>query len=73
VPGETRTVTFELTARDLSYYDVHRHSWVASPGKYRLEVGSSSRDIRQQSVLDWVVPTDARTPPTEGGSILDLF
>ena len=66
-------MTFTLAARDLSYYDIHRHAWIASPGKYRLEVGSSPRDIRQQSVLQWTVPADARTPAAEGGSFLICF
>ena len=45
-PGTSQTVTFQLTPRDFSYWDVVTHGWVAAPGKYRIEVGSSSRDIR---------------------------
>ncbi|HUN25416.1 MAG TPA: glycoside hydrolase family 3 C-terminal domain-containing protein [Steroidobacteraceae bacterium] len=47
-PGETRTVSFTLTPRDLSYYDVHRGGWTSTPGTHRILIGSSSRDIRAQ-------------------------
>lgn len=45
-PGETKTVTFTLSPRDLSYYDVHRSDWVSTPGKHAIMIGSSSREIR---------------------------
>jgi beta-glucosidase len=48
-PGQTRTVTFTVSPRDLSYYDVHRPGWVSTPGPHRILIGSSSRDIRAQS------------------------
>ena len=44
--GETRTVTFEIDAEDLSYFDAEEHAWVAEPGEYQALVGSSSEDIR---------------------------
>jgi beta-glucosidase len=57
-PGEARTVHFTLTARDLSYYDIHRHDWVSTPGVHRILIGSSSRDIRQQQDFNWLAPKD---------------
>jgi beta-glucosidase len=45
-PGETRTVRFTLDPRALSFYDVVRKDWVAEPGSFELQAGSSSRDIR---------------------------
>jgi beta-glucosidase len=45
-PGETRTVTFELTGRDLAYWDPDADRWVVEEGRVRLEVGASSGDIR---------------------------
>ena len=47
-PGETKRGTLALTERDLSYYNVSLHRWVAEDGKYHVLVGSSSRDIRLQ-------------------------
>jgi beta-glucosidase len=45
-PGETKTVQFTLTPRDLAYYDVPGRQWKANAGDYEIEVGASSRDIR---------------------------
>jgi beta-glucosidase len=73
-PGESRTVNFTLSARDFSYYDVHQHNWSVTPGKYRIDVGSSSRDIRQSQELQWAAPPDPRAPaPAEATAALDLF
>lgn len=45
-PGETRTVHFGLTRRDLSYWDVERQNWVmVTEGQYTFKVGLSSRDL----------------------------
>jgi beta-glucosidase len=47
-PGETKTVDFTVAPRDLAYYDVPGAQWKADPGKYEIEIGASSRDIRQK-------------------------
>lgn len=49
--GETKTVTMTLTERDLSYYNVSLHRWVAEDGKYHVLVGSSSQAIRLQGSI----------------------
>jgi beta-glucosidase len=43
--GEAKTVTFTLDARALSTWDAGSHSWRRIPGGYRIDVGSSSRDL----------------------------
>ena len=43
--GETRTVEFTLTPRDLSFYDVHLPGWCAEPGRFIAHFGGSSRDL----------------------------
>jgi beta-glucosidase len=44
---ETKTVQFNLTRRDLSYWDVVRQNWVMpTEGKVTIRVGASSRDLR---------------------------
>lgn len=50
-PGETRRVTFSLTPRALAYCDVSGKQWKADAGDYDVEVGASSRDIRQRARL----------------------
>ncbi|KAI0475751.1 glycoside hydrolase superfamily [Xylariaceae sp. FL0804] len=45
-PRENQTVTFELTRRDLSYWDVEAQNWrMPEEGKYQMMVGHSSRDL----------------------------
>jgi len=48
-PGETKPVTFSVTPRDLAYFDVVAKQWKADAGDYEIEVGASSRDIRQKA------------------------
>ncbi|KAJ5425331.1 hypothetical protein N7465_000401 [Penicillium sp. CMV-2018d] len=45
-PGESGTATFELTRRDLSYWDVQTQKWILPSGTFTIYVGASSRDIR---------------------------
>jgi beta-glucosidase len=50
-PGETKTVHFQISPRDLAYFDVAGMQWRADAGEYAVQIGASSRDIRQQAVL----------------------
>ncbi|KAI1263761.1 glycoside hydrolase superfamily [Xylariaceae sp. FL1019] len=44
--GHTRTVTFNITRRDVSYWDVVSQNWkMATEGQYTFHVGASSRDL----------------------------
>jgi len=45
-PGQLAHVWFPLQARDLQVYNAVAKTWHAVDGKYRVYVGSSSRDIR---------------------------
>ncbi|MBN2659085.1 MAG: glycoside hydrolase family 3 C-terminal domain-containing protein [Spirochaetales bacterium] len=45
-PGEKRTVSFEISKRDLSFYDSLKQKWIAESGDFEIRIGSSSRDIR---------------------------
>jgi beta-glucosidase len=46
-PGEQRRVSFVVTPRnDLRYYDVAHHAYAVDPGRYQVQVGASSADIR---------------------------
>jgi beta-glucosidase len=61
-PGETKTVTFTLDHKALSYYDPAEPGWVAEAGLFEVLVGSSSRDIRAvgQFELTQTVVTSAQ-------------
>ncbi len=50
-PNESRTVTFTLDARAFSFYDAHAARWVAEPGEFEIQIGSSSRDIRTKGAV----------------------
>jgi len=45
-PGETRTVTFPLTASSLAYWNTNQHGWEVEADSVRIKVGASSADIR---------------------------
>jgi beta-glucosidase len=40
-PGESRLVTFHLSARELGYYDAQGH-WLVEPGKYQVWISQDS-------------------------------
>jgi len=44
-PGETKTVSLRLAARDLAYYDVSAGAWTLEHIPYTAYVGASSRDL----------------------------
>lgn len=50
-PGEKKTAKLTLTPADFAYYDVDGKQWKADPGRYDVEVGASSRDIRLRSTV----------------------
>jgi len=45
-PGESKMLSFNINKNDLAFYDVKSKQWVAEPGRFRVLIGSSSRDIR---------------------------
>ena len=44
-PGESRTVSFPLTSRALSYWDTAAYAWKVTKGCAQVKVGFSSRDL----------------------------
>lgn len=54
--GETQTVEFTLTTRDLASFNPESSSWIADKGIYTIEIGSSSTKI--QSTIKFVLKTD---------------
>jgi beta-glucosidase len=49
--GQTKTASFSLTGRDLCYCDVPGKQWKADAGQYIVDIGASSRDIRQSAPI----------------------
>jgi beta-glucosidase len=58
-PGESGTATFELTARDLSFWSETVHGWVLEEGEFRISVGPSSRDLPLGEVVHVEAPRAA--------------
>jgi beta-glucosidase len=50
-PGRSTRVTFDLDRRAFSTWNEDQRKWTVRPGFYRLLVGASSRDLRQQGTL----------------------
>ena len=48
-PGESQTLSFVMDSRSLASYDSMASSWVAEPGEYDIQIGASSKDIRQRA------------------------
>ncbi|MCM2129359.1 glycoside hydrolase family 3 C-terminal domain-containing protein [Larsenimonas rhizosphaerae] len=60
-PGESISVTLDLTHRDLAWYDVDHQCFRAPSGTFEVHVGASSRDIR--AVASFTVEGDAPAWP----------
>lgn len=51
-PGESQTISFNITKRDLASFNPKLSSWRAEAGTYVVKIGASSRDIRKQGSFD---------------------
>lgn len=49
--GEKKTLHFVLDRSALSYYSPQKAAWIAEPGQFQIQIGSSSRDIRVAAPL----------------------
>ena len=72
-PGETKQVSFSLTARDLSYFEERMHDWFAPAGEYAVLVGNASDNISCRETLHFstekCIPLVA-APDTTVGELL---
>jgi beta-glucosidase len=51
-PGESRSVSFTIDRRALSFYSTEQHAWTAQPGAFEVFVGTSSRDLPLHGVFN---------------------
>ena len=49
--GESKTVNFELTTKDLAYWNIERQAYMPTIGDYDILVGSSSADNDLKKIL----------------------
>lgn len=52
-PGETKEINLLVNAQDLAYWSEKDHDWVINIGQYMINVGPSSQDIRQRTVISY--------------------
>ncbi|QPC78296.1 hypothetical protein HYE68_009048 [Fusarium pseudograminearum] len=52
--GESKSVSFELMRRDLSYWDIISQQWVIPEGEFTIRVGFSSRDLKEETKVTLV-------------------
>ena len=56
-PGESRELRFAVTpARDLRHYDEAAGAYAVDPGRYAVEVGASSADLRLSEAFEVAAP-----------------
>ncbi|POM25712.1 Exo-alpha-(1-_6)-L-arabinopyranosidase [Actinomadura rubteroloni] len=67
-PGAAERVTFALTGRDIAWWSTGRGAWAVSAGRFTVEVGASSRDVRLTAEL--TTPGDGHLPTLTGMSTL---
>ena len=60
-PGQNQTLSFELNPRDLASFDTASSSWVAEAGEYRVQIGASSKDIKQAGSFQLAEEIDVKT------------
>ena len=63
-PGESETLSFTLTARDLASFDEPASSWRAEAGTYTVKIGASSEDIRQTATFALAADETVLPAPT---------
>jgi beta-glucosidase len=52
-PGESRVLTFNISPqRDLAIYDDVKKAYAVDAGRFEVQIGASSADIRVKAALD---------------------
>ena len=51
-PGESKTIELKLSKKYFSFWNTKIHDWFAEKGKFVLNVGSSSNDIRLKKEIE---------------------
>jgi beta-glucosidase len=70
--GESRTVELSVARDDLGYFDVRVDRWIVEGGRYLVDVGSSSRDIRLTAEVE-VAGDEVRFPLSRASSIVEVL
>lgn len=58
-PNESKVVNMSLDRMAFRVYDVGSRSWIVEPGRFEIQIGSSSRDIRLKEIIQLTTGTTA--------------
>ena len=50
-PGESKTLTFKIPASEFSFYSTKTNDFKIDTGKWEIQIGSSSKDIRLEKTI----------------------
>ncbi|HEX2863177.1 MAG TPA: fibronectin type III-like domain-contianing protein, partial [Deinococcales bacterium] len=50
-PGEAQDATLEFDMRSLAYFDDAAQAWIAEPGDYLIQAGTSSEDLPLEATV----------------------
>jgi beta-glucosidase len=53
-PNEQETVNITIKNKSLAFYDDKEHTWKIEKGKFKILIGSSSRDIHLQKEIEYL-------------------
>ena len=51
-PGESQTISFTLSPKDLASFDPASSSWIVDPGVYTIKVAASSSRIKSSASMN---------------------
>lgn len=51
-PGNSETLSFTVTTKELASFDESSSSWIVEAGSYNLKAGASSTEIKQETKFD---------------------
>lgn len=71
-PGEEKEVHFVLDRRAFAYYEELVHDWFVESGKFAIEIGASSRDIRLKEEIEVQGLKELPIHYTENSTLADL-
>ncbi len=72
-PGEAKEITFTLDKRAFAYYEEKIHDWFVESGRFEIEIGASSRDIRLCAPVDVEGTTAIPIHYTKLSTVADLM
>jgi len=52
-PGESKSVSIELTERDLSFWDINTNDWLAESGEFEVQLATSSDNIKLRKSFNY--------------------